>query len=682
MFEFKIAFKYLLFKKKRFSSSLISLLSIFVISIVVWLVLVFLSVTNGIEKNWLQKLTSINAPIKITPTDEYYFSYYYLIDSMSSKSNYSPKSIKEKYLSKVSNPYDNEVDVELPYNFPKPDFINAKFLDPVKTLYSILEKPKYLKEKIYFQDFEVSAALLKLTLNRQKVDPFTNFKEEKINFLTQMSYLLSLTENNPNLKSLLLPVSENDFNHITKNIQKSFSNPQLDIPYLPKAETQDKIKRKINDFFKNISINQIVLEKGTQINLDNLKNATNTKAQAYIQNDKAVYILLNSQNKASDTLVDGKIIEKNKHYYFTTNDKKYLIDQNVFLHLADEVTLNVSLDESALEKANYLQDIKFKVLDNYLLFDTVPFEKAKIKSFNVKNHQNENFYFFDQNENITLPTKEEKYGILLPKNYQKSGVLIGDSGYLSYATLTMNSNQEQRIPIHVAGFYDPGVLPIGNKSVIVPQEVTRAINGSSTSLIFDSSCNNGIFVWTKDLKKAEDFKNQIVKELEEKNIAKYFKIETYKDFDFSKDLMQQFQSDKTLFTLISIIILIAACSNIISMLILLVNDKKKEIAILRSMGASSKSIALIFGFSGFVMGLLSSFIGILSAIFTLKHLDSLINFLSTIQGHSFFNAAFFGNKMPNELSIKALMFVLIITPIFALIAGLIPAIKASKIHTS
>nr|NGX33658.1 Lipoprotein-releasing system transmembrane protein LolE [Candidatus Anoxychlamydiales bacterium] len=146
--------------------------------------------------------------------------------------------------------------------------------------------------------------------------------------------------------------------------------------------------------------------------------------------------------------------------------------------------------------------------------------------------------------------------------------------------------------------------------------------------------------------------------------------------------MQQFQSDRTLFTLIAIIILIAACSNIISMLVLLVNDKKKEIAILRSMGASSKSIAVIFGFCGFIMGLFSSIIGIGASIITLKHLDVVIKLLSMIQGHTFFNAAFFGNKLPNDLSYDALLFVIIITPILALIAGIVPAIKASRVHPS
>src|SRR3989304_8262728 len=103
MFELKIALKYLLLNKKRVSSSIITWISIFVISIVVWLILVFLSVTNGIEKNWISKLTSLNAPTRITPTSDYYSSYYYLADTISSNSDYSTKTIKEKYLSEKSD---------------------------------------------------------------------------------------------------------------------------------------------------------------------------------------------------------------------------------------------------------------------------------------------------------------------------------------------------------------------------------------------------------------------------------------------------------------------------------------------------------------------------------------------------------------------------------------------------
>ena len=87
-------------------------------------------------------------------------------------------------------------------------------------------------------------------------------------------------------------------------------------------------------------------------------------------------------------------------------------------------------------------------------------------------------------------------------------------------------------------------------------------------------------------------------------------------------MLQQFQSDKYLFTLVGIIILLVACCNIISLLALLVNDKKKEIGILQAMGASKKSIALIFGTCGVAMGIVSSLIGTMRAIATLHYLDN------------------------------------------------------------
>ena len=89
MFEFSVALKYLIPRKKQLSVSLIALLSVLVISLVVWLVLVFLSVTEGIERGWLQKLTTLNAPLRITPTQRYYSSYYYQIDSVSADSHYA-----------------------------------------------------------------------------------------------------------------------------------------------------------------------------------------------------------------------------------------------------------------------------------------------------------------------------------------------------------------------------------------------------------------------------------------------------------------------------------------------------------------------------------------------------------------------------------------------------------------
>ncbi|NGX49061.1 MAG: Lipoprotein-releasing system transmembrane protein LolE [Candidatus Anoxychlamydiales bacterium] len=691
MFEFKIAFNYLLFKKRRLSASLISLLSILVISLVVWVVLVFLSVTNGIEKNWLKKLTSLNAPIRIAPTDEYYSSYYYMIDSFSSKSDYLAKNISEKLSSKLSDPYDDQIDGELARSFPKPMLENDKLLDPIKKLYKILENENRSNVDISYQDYELSAAQLRLTLNRTKKDLFTEFKDERVNFLTQMSYLMSMTEKNPNLKSLIEEPLSYDLNHYLNHMDKSFDSAQKDIPNFFTFVDKNVFQKKLTDLFSNISIDRIELEKGYLLDPELLKINSPIKALMAYEGSDLKKIILSENNHAYPGFINGEIIKEKNEILFRTKDKVFKISKNDSLHLGENLNLNAKIDLNTLENAQSLNDIKLDIQGKFKSFyvdGKISLKNVNLKNFKLLENFQKNPYFYTFSKDNTkkdldkLPTIDNKKAILLPKNYRKSNVLIGDSGYLSYATMSVSSNQEIRIPIYVAGFYDPGVLPIGNKCVIVPPEITKTINATNSSFSFEGTPMNGVYVWMEDMKKADLLKDKITKELEKENIANFFNVTTYKDFEFSKDLMQQFQSDRTLFTLIAIIILIAACSNIISMLVLLVNDKKKEIAILRSMGASSKSIAVIFGFCGFIMGLFSSIIGIGASIITLKHLDVVIKLLSMIQGHTFFNAAFFGNKLPNDLSYDALLFVIIITPILALIAGIVPAIKASRVHPS
>ncbi|NGX33043.1 MAG: hypothetical protein K1060chlam4_01104, partial [Candidatus Anoxychlamydiales bacterium] len=641
--------------------------------------------------NWLKKLTSLNAPIRIAPTDEYYSSYYYMIDSFSSKSDYLAKNISEKLSSKLSDPYDDQIDSELPYSFPKPILENDKLLDPISKLYKILENENSSNADISYQDYELSAAQLRLTLNRTKKDLFTEFKDERVNFLTQMSYLMSMTEKNPNLKSLIEEPTSFDLNHYLNHMDKSFDSAQKDIPNFFTFVDKNIFQKRLTDLFSNISIDRIELEKGYLLDPELLKINSPIKALMAYDSEDLKKIILSENTHAYPGFISGEIIKEKNEILFQTKDKIFKISKNDSLHLGENLNLNAKIDLNTLKNPTSLNDIKLDIQGKFKSFyvdGKISLKNVNLKNFKLLENFQKNPYFYSFTKDNAkkdldkLPTIDNKKAILLPKNYRNSNVLIGDSGYLSYATMSVSSNQEIRIPIYVAGFYDPGVLPIGNKCVIVPPEITKTINATNSSFSFEGTPMNGVYVWIKDMKKADLLKDKITKELEKENIANFFNVTTYKDFEFSKDLMQQFQSDRTLFTLIAIIILIAACSNIISMLVLLVNDKKKEIAILRSMGASSKSIAVIFGFCGFIMGLFSSIIGIGASIITLKHLDVVIKLLSMIQGHTFFNAAFFGNKLPNDLSYDALLFVIIITPILALIAGIVPAIKASRVHPS
>lgn len=502
MFELQVALRYLVPRKRSLSTALISGLSILVISLVIWLVLVFLSVTNGMERNWLQKLTSLHAPIRITPTDEYFSSYYYQIDSLAEASNYTLKTIGEKADAPLSDPYAASTDLEVPLHWKKPDrTADGTFCDPVKLAFQELTALQKEVPCLAFQDYEISGALLRI------------FIPENSSTLSQMTYLLSISEHNPHLQSLLIATKEQP----------------------------------------------------------------------------------------------------------------------------------IAFDEQPIHSPSYA-------------------------------------YFV--NGHLKLPHGQNDLPIILPKSYRENGIKLGDRGTLSFAAPSAASSQEQRIGVKISGFYDPGILAIGNKCVLVPSELTRAISTTNQTFSPDGTPTNGIFVWTRDLSNLPEVAALIAERFHKAGVSAYWKISTYEEFEFSKDLMLQFRSDKTLLLLIASIILVVACSNIISLLVLLVNDKKKEIAIIQSMGASSSSIAAIFATCGIVMGTLSCLFGSLAAIFTLHHLDFLVSFLSHVQGHAAFNPTFFGRSLPNQLSTEALLFVMITTPILSMAAGLIPAFKAARIRPS
>ena len=153
-----------------------------------------------------------------------------------------------------------------------------------------------------------------------------------------------------------------------------------------------------------------------------------------------------------------------------------------------------------------------------------------------------------------------------------------------YFTPTASSVQEQRIPVFVAGFYDPGIIPIGGKYILTNKDITTLIRASHNQ--DDNGISNGINIRFADRDHADNVKESLEQAFKEARIDQYWKIETFREYEFTKDILQQLRSEKRLFTLLATLIILVACSNIISMLIILVNDKKQEIGILRSMGAT------------------------------------------------------------------------------------------------
>ncbi len=684
MFELSIAKKYLVPKRKQLSVALISLMSVSVISLVVWLVLVFLSVTDGIERSWLQKLTTLNGPVRITPTPAYFSSYYYQIDNFSAASNYAPRSLAQKAAAERSDPYDAESDMALPARFPKPERdAEGQLLDPVKQAALILQK-----RKLAFQEYELGGAMLRLHMVRAGPNIAGQGGlpgGQRQSFLTQVAYVSSLCDRNPYLSDLVIEPSAEDVQNLFSLSVYDLQNTQENgsLPGVSEKILQARVKALFNQF----TVDKLAtggpggLAEQTRWALPRnlLPERFSCPVQAYVHGEGHGARVI-AINFLSDKLAAKATFtrESSKWQVKTEAGQILAVNEMVPLFVEESLTFQASLLPSSLPRLRSLGDVVFHIegqLCTIPLKGEIPWEGLKIAGARP--------HLSSLANTASLPI-DDKFAspVFLPKQFQEGGVKLGDRGFLSYAASTASSVQEQRLPIYVTGFYDPGIMAIGNKCILAPPGIVHTLNLSNQSFQLDPSFASGIQVWVDPLSSAKQVKQDLEAAFEEAGISQYWKVTTFHDYDFAKDLLLQFQSDKYMFTLVGGIILIVACCNIISLLVLLVNDKKREIGILQAMGARTSSIALIFAACGAGMGIVSSLLGTVAALFTLRHIDSLAHFLSVIQGHDAFNAIFYGKTLPNTLSTDALLFILIATPVLSLLAGLVPALKACRLRPS
>lgn len=667
MFELTVALKYLLPRRRQLSVSIIALLSIFVIALVVWLLIVFLSVTRGIEQRWVKTLVALNAPLRLTPTDDYYNSYYYQIDRYSLAANYSERTLGEKLATSTADAYDPQLDPELPHSFPRATYDEqGMLLDPVKEAFTAAQGLVGFGA-VRAHEFEISLANLRLRmLRREHKDPLGPRGIQQ-SFSNQASYIGTFDGGSQALTETVLPIRAQDVDFQLQILGLSSDNVRDEMPnralYLPQKEQA----RRLQQFLSNVEILELRTPEGGWLLPPNLYPHEGT-IQILPLEDRLVIPTL--------TNLTGEEVSLS----FTSPPMSPLI-------VPGGVIMKAQLDPLSVAQAISPEELRFNVefsLQNVPFVGSIPLSGLALEKVKRRDRFDAPPSHFPPwpvwiDHELVLPSDPDRgHGILLARPFQNQGVLAGDSGYLSYYAATPSGLAEQRLPVFVAGFYDPGLLPTGSRYILVGPAVTAAIRASVNQV--EREKGNGIHVWISDLDRVDEAKEQLINRLKASGVLPYWRVETFKEYEFARPLVQQFESDRNLLSILAIIVITVACSNIISMLIVLVNNKRKEIGILRSMGATSTSIATIFATCGMIMGLTGSGLGIGAGLFTLSHLDGLIALLSKLQGHEAFQAAFYGTSLPNAVDHQVLLFVMLSTAAVSLLAGLVPAVKAASLQ--
>ena len=136
-----------------------------------------------------------------------------------------------------------------------------------------------------------------------------------------------------------------------------------------------------------------------------------------------------------------------------------------------------------------------------------------------------------------------------------------------------------------------------------------------------------------------------------------------------------------MFIILSLIIIVAAF-NIISGLTILIKNKTKEIAILKTLGLSNKSIKKIFFLTGLTIGFFATISGVILGILFSINIEKLRLFLSAVFNLEIFpSEIYFLDQLPSEINFYSIFIISIISIIISAIASYLPAIRISKIST-
>ena len=134
-----------------------------------------------------------------------------------------------------------------------------------------------------------------------------------------------------------------------------------------------------------------------------------------------------------------------------------------------------------------------------------------------------------------------------------------------------------------------------------------------------------------------------------------------------------------MFIILSLIIIVAAF-NIISGLTILVKNKTRDIAILKSIGVLNKSITKIFFLVGIVIGTSATIFGIFLGVIFSLYIENLREFLSSTFNISLFpEEIYFLSKMPSEINPTSIFIISLCSIFITVIVSIFPAIKASKL---
>ena len=246
-------------------------------------------------------------------------------------------------------------------------------------------------------------------------------------------------------------------------------------------------------------------------------------------------------------------------------------------------------------------------------------------------------------------------------------LLVGDE-----ITLMSTSNLQTpfgNIPLQekfkISSIFSTGLAEFDQNVIFMPFE-----NANSLFEISDMDIDLEIFLNKPD-------KVQLIKQNVQKIFSNHY---VYTWEDLNKSFFGALKVERNVMFIILTLIIIVAAFNIISGLTILVKNKTKEIAILRTLGISKTSIAKVFFIIGFTIGFLATITGVTIGILFSYYIEEIRVLITSIFNIRLFpEEIYFLSQMPSEINLGYIIIISLFSLLITFLATIFPSLSAAKL---
>ena len=219
----------------------------------------------------------------------------------------------------------------------------------------------------------------------------------------------------------------------------------------------------------------------------------------------------------------------------------------------------------------------------------------------------------------------------------------------------------------VIGMFNMGMYEYDANYVFMPLEAAQTYFGlkDAVSVIDVSLKDENDLIKVRDMLKKSVSLEAYVYDWKQTNAAFFNAI------DVERNVM---------FLILTLIILVAAF-NIITGLIMLVKDKSRDVAVLRTMGATRAMIMRIFFMDGAFIGVVGTTFGVILGLLFCHNIENIRQFLQNLSGRELFSSEiYFLSQLPAKVDNMEVLLVVAITLVLSFLATIYPAYRASKFN--